>query len=352
MKRRNFIRIVGASALGLPFVSSQFKPSRWKSAGAPVWDGERTLMSLALTPAEQEVLSVLRKRSGEVCLVGGGVLAKAAGEELSYINLLADSKEFTALKKDLFAFGVQPISTPETPSTFIKFLHGGKPYTVMNMDLEDFVDSNRLDKQLRLLPLAHNFLVYFTGKQTVLDPYDALGSRGRETQFRMKRLQDPANAVAGLELCLAVAFDSVLLGLEAPVGHAAFERRLLAQQVRDAKQATVLFHEVLSFFPDLVELRGWDFTRKYLASPLCVSAAAKGPGIDLLNVERSLGELSQKTEISSKDLLLAINGQFRNKGEASGVGLGLPDYFATNKLPIRRSDLMAEVVRSTTATVA
>jgi hypothetical protein len=82
MKRRTFIQMVGASALGLPFMYSQFKPNAWKAGARPVLNGQRTPLCLAFSADEQGLLSVLRQRSKAVCLVGGGVLAKAGSREL------------------------------------------------------------------------------------------------------------------------------------------------------------------------------------------------------------------------------------------------------------------------------
>lgn len=353
MKRRTFIRMVGASALGLPFLYSQFKPDAWKAGAKLVPSGERTPLRLEFSPEEQGVISVLRQRSKAVCLVGGGVVAKAGKRDLPYVNLLSDSTEFTALKRDLHASGVQPISTPELPSNFIKFECGGKPYSVLNMGLEGFLQQNVLGPRLKLLPLAHNFLVYSVSGQWAMDPYGALQSKGRRGVFRIKRLQDPETPVGGLELCLAVAFDTALLGLDAPSGHAAFEKRVLASSVQDEKLATAVFHQTLSFFPDLVELKGWEVTRKYVTSPLCVAAAAIAPRIDLRQVDAALQQVSKRgAEVSSSHLMMAINREIQNLEKSPGFGIGLPDYMAAKKLPIRRGDLMNEVLRGNPVAIA
>ena len=353
MKRRTFIRMVGASALGLPFMYSQFKPDAWKTGARLKPNGEKMPLTLAFSADEKGVITALRRRSKSVCLVGGGVLSKASSRDLPYVNLLTDSSEFTALKRDLYAFGVQPISTPELPSNFIKFEHGGKPYSVLNLELDTFLQQNVLGPRLRLLPLAHNFLVYNASEEWVVDPYGAMQSKARGNRFRIRRLQDPETPVGGLELCLAVAFDTTLLGLQAPTGHTAFEKRVLASSVSDEKLATAVFHQTLSFFPDLVELKGWEFTRRYLTSPLCVAAAAAAPRIDLKQVDASLQQVSKRgVEVSSSHLMMAINHEIQDLEKTPGFGIGLPDYMAAKKLPIRRGDLMNEVLRGNPVAVA
>lgn len=353
MKRRTFIRMVGASALGLPFMHSQFKPAARKAGSAPAANGRRTPLRLAFSRDEQGVIAVLRRRANAVCLVGGGVLAKAGGRDLPYVNLLTDSAEFGALKRDLHAFGVRPISTPDLPSNFIKFEYGEQPYSVLNMKLADFLKQNVLGTRLALLPLAHNFLVYSATEEWVMDPYGALESKDRRDRFRIKRLQDPASPIGGLELCLAVAFDMKLLGLEAPSGHAAFEKRVLAAPIGGEKEATAVFHQTLSFFPDLVELSGWEFTRRYVTSPLCVAAAAAAPRIDLRRVDAALQQAGKRgIEVTSSHLMIAINQEIQSLQKTLGLGVGLPDYMAAKKLPIRRGDLMNEVLRGSPVALA
>jgi hypothetical protein len=119
------------------------------------------------------------------------------------------------------------------------------------------------------------------------------------------------------------------------------------------KQATAVFHQTLSFFPDLVELKGWEFTRRFVMSPLCVAAAAAASRIDLKRVDTSLRQISQRgVKVSSSHLMLAINREIQNLEKTPGFGIGLPDYMAARKLPIRRSDLMNEVLRGNPVAVA
>ena len=317
-----------------------------KTRRGPVANRQRKACRLPLAPQEEAVISVLQRRSKGVYLLGGGVAAKAAGTDFPYLNLLVESSAFNKTKNDLFEFGVTPVSTPELPGHFIRFVHAGKSYSALNLELEPFVKQNVLGQQLNLLPLAHNFLVYSVNDAWVLDPYGALESKaGRQDRYRIKVVETPRTPLAGLEVCLAVVFDSSLLGLESPRGHAAFERRVLGSKVQDEKEATQVFHQVVSYFPDLMEARGWEVTRKYLVSPLCLSAAAAGPGIDLRKADAALAGLVRRgQDISSAHLVSAINAQFTQPGAMPGVGSGLADYMASRKLSMRRKDLLAEVI--------
>jgi len=341
--------MVGASALGLPFLYTQLGSGSW--TGRPL-SRARTPLKLDFTPQEAGVLSVLQQQSRGVYLLGGAVLAKCAGNELPFLNLLVDSKNFTQIKNDLFRFGVSPISTPELPSSFIRFVYADQAYSVMNMELDPFLKQNTLGQQLKLLPLAHNFLVFSASESWVLDPYEALQAPGGQSgALRMKLVQEPKSKIMALELCLAMAFDNSLLGLQFPLKHGAFEKRALSATVEESREAAVIVHQMLSYFPDLLELRGLDITRKYLLSPLCATAASNGPGIDLRKVDASLRTLDRRGEtITSAHLVEAINDQFCRTGRISVFGTGIPDYMAANQMPVRRTDLLAQALQDPPAT--
>ncbi len=343
MKRRTFIRIVGASALGLPFLSSHLGSASWK---AKPLSRARTPLKLGFSPAEAGVLGVLERHAPSAYLLGGGVLAKAAGADLPYLNLLVNSREFDQVKNELFAFGVKPISTPELPASYIRFEYSGQAYSVMNMELDAYLKQNALGQTIQLLPLAHNFLVFSSAERWVLDPYEAFkGTAAEQGGYRMKLAHEPDSRIMGLEVALAIAFDQVLLGLQPPARHAAFEKRLLGVRIEEAKEASVIVHHLLNYFPDLMELHGLEVTRKYLVSPLFLSAAAVGPGIDLRKVDASLRAVSRSgKEVTSAHLVSAINQQFCKTAKVSLFGTGIPDYMAANKMPVRRKDLLAQVL--------
>ncbi len=346
MKRRTFIQLVGASALGLPFVYSKIGSGAGKNKPDPAINRNREPLTLQFSESETAVIEVLNRRAKTVCLLGGGVLAKAAGTELPYLNLLADSAQFRKVKNELFEFGVTPVSTPEMPSHFIRFVYQGKPYSVLNMSRLEYERHNVLGRRIQLLPLAHNFLVYSIGEQTALDPYGALKTRGTQSQgFRAKVVEPPPSVVAGLETCLAVAFDHALLGIESPAGHAAFEREVLSTSAGREPEATAVFHRMLSYFPDLVELKGWECARRYVLSPLCVSAAVAGPKLDLQRVEAGTRALAGSgREISGAHLLAALNQELNRAAGGGAIVDGLPDYLATRKMPFRRKDLLEEAL--------
>jgi hypothetical protein len=344
MKRRTFLQMVGASALGLPFMYSQLGSASGKAGPGAALSHTRLPWRLHFSSDEAALFSLLQSQSEGVYLVGGGVLGKTSGHDLPYLNLLVDSRNFGAIKQDLFRFGVVPVSTPELPSYFIRFVHEGRAYSALNMELAPFLAQNVLGPKLRLLPLAHNFLVFSTDESWVIDPHGALAGPAEGTVLgRIKLLREPESAVVGLEICLAVAFDTALLGLKPPARHASFEQAVLGCTATQEGDALLVFHQVVSYLPDLMEVRGLDFTRKYLVSPLCVSAAAAGPGINLRNVDASLQALHRRgQEVASAHLFAAINKEFGPRGQVTGTGL--PDFLAAKQMPVRRKDLLARLL--------
>src|ERR1051325_4500201 len=208
MKRRQFITLVGASALAAPFLVKQFAFKSSKTI--PTANRERKPLNLAATADEQKVLAVLQANSKGVYLLGGCVSAKLMKRDLPYVNLLVDSDNFTQIKKELFELGVEPVSTPELPSSVIRFGFAGAPYSVVNLPLNEYLKQNTLSSELGLIPFAHNFLVYSTGERWVIDPYDAIAAK----EQRIQLLQEPASPVAGLTCAFAATFDTALLGLK------------------------------------------------------------------------------------------------------------------------------------------
>jgi hypothetical protein len=335
--------MVGASALGLPFLYSQLGSSGWK---AKPLNQSRTPLDLKFSRDEQGVLAVLRQASKGVYLMGGGVMAKVIGADLPYLNLVVESDQFTKIKDGLFKFGVEPISTPELPGNFIRFVYRDKAYSVINVELDAYLKQNVLGQTVSLVPLAHNFLAYSVSESWVLDPYEALGPNpAKSNDLRMKVVHEPDSPVMGLELCLAVSFESALLGLPEPTGHRRFEKRLLAEKPANERISAAIVHQVLTYFPDLMEMNGPDYTRKYLLSPLCTVAASQSAGVDLRKVDRTLKAIRSKgDELTSAHLVAAMNQQFCRTGKVSLFGTGIPDYMAANKMPVRRKDLLAQAL--------
>lgn len=345
MKRRTFITLVGASALAAPFLVTQVARKSLKAGPAP--DRTRKPLGLAATAEEQKVIAVLQAHSKGVYLLGGCVIGKIQKLDLPYLNLLVDSEEFTEIKNDLFRLGVEAVSTPELPPSVIRFGYAGKPYSVVNLSLNEFLKQNTLGNDLGLIPFAHNFLVYSFDGRWVIDPYNALGGKSvSNKEHRIQLLQEPASPAVGLEYTLAATFDTALLGLKESSECSKMVRHSL-DQTASAEEAPLVMEHVINYLPDVLETCGFAPMQKMLLSPLCVTAARTSARIDLQRVAVALKATKRRgTAITGDRLLAALNKEFLRKDKLDGLGFGLSDYMASNGFMVRRTDLLMSALKT------
>ncbi len=334
MKRRQFITLVGASALAAPFLVKQIAVRSSKSI--PVASRARKALEIAATADEQKVLAVLQSHSKGVYLLGGCVIGKVQQRDLPYINLLVNSPAFAQIKQDLFELGVQPVSTPELPASVIRFAFGGKPYSVVNLPLNDYLKQNTLNSELTLIPFAHNFLVYSFTDRWVIDPYDALAGK----EHRIQLLREPASPVAALTCALSGTFDIALLGLKESPKYSRMSDRCLAKTV-SVEDAPLVVEQIINYVPDVLETCGLQAMQKFMLSPLSVAAGRDGAGIDLRRVNAALVSAKRRgMMIDGARLLGAMNKEFLRKENPDGLGFGLSDYMASKGFMVRRTDLL------------
>ena len=334
MKRRQFIALVGASALAAPFLVKQIAVRSSKTALTA--NRARKRMEIAATADEQKVLAVLQGQSKGVYLLGGCVVGKIQQRDLPFINLLVTSQNFDRIKSDLFALGVEPVSTPELPASVIRFGFAGKPYSVVNLPLETYLKQNTLSSEYSLIPFAHNFLVYSFTDKWVIDPYNALAGK----EHRIQLLRDPASPVSALTCALAGTFDIALLGLKESAKFSRMTEKCLAKTVNDDDAALVM-EQVINYVPDVLETSGFQAMQKFLISPLCVAAGRDGAGVDLKRVNAALVAAKRKSlMIDGARFIGALNKEFLRKETLDGLGFGVSDYMASKGFMLRRTDLL------------
>jgi hypothetical protein len=346
MKRRQFITLVGASALAAPFLVKQlaFKPKKT----APVASRARKPMELAASADEQKVLAVLQAHSKGVYLLGGCVSGKLMKRDLPYVNLLVDTEDFAQIKKELFQIGVEPVSTPELPSSVIRFAFADKPYSVVNLPVNEYLKQNTLSSGLSLIPFAHNFLVYSFDGRWVVDPYDALSGK----EQRIQLLQEPASPVSGLTCALAATLDSALLGLKESSACSRTTKRHL-KKIVSTEDAPLVMEQVINYVPDVLETCGFATMQKFLLSPLAIAAGRDGAGVDLRRVNAELVAAKRKgVAIDGARLLGAMNKEFLRKDNPDGLGLGISDYMASKGFMVRRTDLLIAAMKMAEVQIA
>jgi hypothetical protein len=334
MKRRQFIALVGASALAAPFLVKQIAV---RSSKTPLTASRaRKPLEIAATADEQKVLAVLQSQSKGVYLLGGCVVGKMQQRDLPFINLLVTSQNFDRIKTDLFTLGVVPVSTPELPASVIRFAYAGKPYSVVNLPLETYLKQNTLSSEYSLIPFAHNFLVYSFTDKWVIDPYNALAGK----EHRIQLLRDPASPVAALTCALAGTFDIALLGLKESAKFTRMTDKCLAKTV-NGDDAALVMEQVINYVPDVLETSGFQAMQKFLISPLCLAAGRDGAGVDLKRVNAALVAAKRKgLMIDGARFIGALNKEFLRKENLDGLGFGVSDYMASKGFMLRRTDLL------------
>jgi hypothetical protein len=330
----------------MPFVVKHIAARPVSGGSGPVPKPGRQPLKLAWSEEAAEVLAVLGAHAKGVYLLGGPVICQLQKGEAPYLNFLVESDDFTRIKNELFRLGVEPVSTPDLPGTVIRFGYGKQAYSVVNMPLETYLKENVLTSNLGLIPFAHNFLVYSCKEQWVMDPFEALDSKtafGRS--YSIKVIHEPPTPLAGLEYGMAAAFDVAVLGFKESSECSALVRRSLAQTATP-EQAPLVMQQVINYFPDVLEIRGLDFTRKLLVSPLCVSAARESAGIDLTRVASALQASKQRgSQITGARFMGALNREFLRKEKQIGLGMGVSDYMMAQGFLVRRLDLVGEALR-------
>ncbi len=347
MKRRQFIGLLGASSLSLPFLSGELGLGLGRHNTRPAASKSKIPLRLKLPKDLTELSNLLGQASKGVYLLGGTALAVAAGVDAPYVNLLIDSQKLSELKKGLFDFGVTPVSTADLPAHFVRFIYQDRAYNVLNMDIEAYLQMSMTGQENGLILFAHNFLVYSIKEAFALDPYGALGAKTADGKsFLIKPLQQPRTLVQGFEHCLAATFDRALLGLKASPEYDRIEERVL-QSSPSAKDSKQIFSRVLDYTSDILEVGGLDTAARLLTSPVCVAAGKSAAEIDFTVVEADLRGLQRKgVEVTGREFMLSLHGALKKKTTGPGAAQGLPEYFLANKEQFRRIEVLVEAMEA------
>jgi len=345
MKRRAFIGLLGASALSLPFILGETGLG-WGGAHNRLI-ANKIPRRLKLPPDVKTILAQLGKKSKEVHLLGGPIIAAVAGLELPYVNLLMDTPHFTAVKQSLFEFGVTPISTPALPGNFARFLYQDRSYNVVNMAFDDYAMQSLNGQQNELILFAHSFLIYNVKDGWMLDPYDALQAKSADGKsYVLKPVNQPKSLLQGFDQYLAATFDVALLGLKPSPAYQQIEQRVFDASPTMADSRAIM-GKLLDYAPDVLEVAGLDNLGRMLAAPVCLAAAQNDAGIDLLKIRTKLQRLQQQGEpISGREFMSLVDEALKAKSSGKGCAGGLPEYLATSRNSFRRIRILQQVVEA------
>jgi len=305
-------------------------------------------MRLKLPRDVTAITAQLGASSRRIYLLGGTAAAVAAGVESPYYNLLINTPKFSELKNSLFDFGVTPVSTPDLPGNFARFMHQDRTYNVLNLSFDNYAQCSAGQEEGGIL-FAHNFLIYNVKDCFMLDPYDALKAKTANGKaFLLKPIQQPKSLLHGFDYCLAATFDCGLLGFHPSPEYKQIEERVFnsTPAEEDSKQ---IVSKVMDYMSDVLEVGGLDAASRLLLSPVCLASAKNAAQIDFAKIEAGLRRLhKQGTEVSGRDFLGLIHSELKKK--ASGKdGAGLPEYLAMRGETFRRLEVLMDAMESAVA---
>src|ERR1051325_4476123 len=262
MKRRAFIGLLGASALSMPFILGQNGLGLGRRNARVIAYKNRIPLPLTLPEDAAQVAGLLGARSRSVYLLGGTALAAAAGTGSTYLNLMIEARKLPELKKALFDFGVTPVSTADLSPNFIRFVHQGKAYNVLNLSFDSYAQLSADGMEKGLILFAHNFLICSLKAGWAVDPYGALDSKAADQKtFSIKPLQQPKTLLQGFEHCLAATFDASLLGLKSSPEYQQLEERVF-HSTPNAQESKEIMSLLLDYSTDILEVAGLETDRK------------------------------------------------------------------------------------------
>jgi hypothetical protein len=345
MKRRAFIGLLGASALSMPFLLSEHGLGLASRNTRITAKKNRVPLRLNLPSDAGEIVTLLGAGSRQVFLLGGTAIAAAAGVEPSYLNLLIETKKLPDLKKAMFEFGVTPVSTADLPAHFVRFIHRGNAYNVLNMSLDTYAQLSADGMEKGLILFAHNFLICSVKDGWALDPCGALGCKSGDGQrFLIKPLRQPKTMLQGFEHCLAATFDRALLGLQPSPEYDQIEERLFSS-TPGPEESKEIMSLLLDYSPDILEVGGLETASRLWRAPVCTLAAKMAADIDLARVEARLRRSHrQGTEMAGRDFMGAVHEELLKKPQGKGAAQGLPEYLAATLTPFRRVEVLIDAL--------
>jgi thioredoxin reductase len=260
------------------------------------------------------------------------------------VNLLVQATQWAKLKETLFQFGVQPISTPEMPSNFIKFEHRETVFNVIDGEVDDICHRNSMLAQRGLIPFAHNFLVHELDGHQVYDPRQSLQQVDEDGRFVIQLLREPRNPLLAFDYMLGSRFECGLLNLKPSAELAELGDYILQSRVAES-EAKFITERFLNYFPDLVEIYGYGEVRSILVSPLVRQAVKQSLKVDPDQLDEKLQSIeSNGGVIRDYTVLAEINEALGYKPAESDFTKNIDHYMLANAFQVRRVDLMKHLV--------
>lgn len=342
MNRRDFIGGLILASAGVPGSGFGSAQATGAAGGLNYRHQPKVKADLPCPEEERKLVSMLLNQSRHCSQFGGPVVSRLSGSMPPWANLLVDIPNFSKLKTELFRFGVTPVSTPQFPSSFIKFHYGDQVYNLMNCGVEEFCQINRLKSRANLVPFAHNFVLYDLRRKELYDPYGALAAPRPKGQPEMVLLSRPRNLPDAFDCLLTARFDAKFLGLSLSDQVLDFEKYVLNEECPEVDLPRIV-ERVVNYLPDVIESLDATQSAAMALSPLVTSSMKRALGVDISKV---WSRVSRSSEEDSGALFVALVKEGMGTARsAAGFEDELCLYLAKNGFAMRRTDLVMESLR-------
>lgn len=342
MNRRTFIRGLGLTAATLPIaLSNPFAPSnpvRIRFNQFP-----KTAAEPRFSESDQALLGFLQPKVGNLHLLGGPILPLLHGTPPPWISLLVDSHSFRDLKQQLFEFGVDPISTPHMPGSFIKFTFAGQIYNIVNGKVDNLCQRHAVLLEHKLIPFAHSFLILDVLRSELYDPYQAALARASGGRLQIRLLRQPRTLLDAFDYLLSSLLECSLLQLERSPELFALEPFVLRAEPNKEEQRRVT-ERFVNYFPDLVDLHGYDSARRLLLSRFIGESLRNSMRIDPGDLDVRLNGIArQNGKVRDVDVLATLNDCLGYRPNEQHFTHNIDHYMLANAFQIRRTDLLRQL---------
>lgn len=342
MNRRKALGAVATASVTLPGMigwssNAMSPPHAWTYSSAP-----KRKLNISLEDSDQAVVEFIRSHGARVSLYGGPVFATKHGRRSQWINLISDGADFRKLKRELFSFGVQPISTLELRSTFIKFVYNDKLFNLISGDPDEVCQTNYMISKVNSLPFAHNFLIYDTQSTELYDPYEAIDPDSTEPEIKV--VIRPRTLAEGFDMVLASSFESSLLGLKKPSKLNGFQTRILETPC-SRSQAKYISERILNYYPDIVDVVGEAFGDAIGSSKLVNDALKISLGLEFDKAQKEFARRRNESELgpdAGKKFMETVHRQMASQSENGVNHRQVFQFMLQNDFAVRRADWMGE----------
>jgi len=330
MKRRDFITRMAVAPLMIG--------GAWGASSVPqsltYSQVPKRRLPLSLGASEQKLFKLLDDQSDGCHLFGAPVMSKICGGQPAWVNIIGRFDSFTRTKRSLFAFGAEPVSTPEMPTSFIKFRYAGQVYNVVDGELDSFCQSAFFSARQHRLPFAHGFLLYDPRRRELHDPCEAVATVN-PTPFKL--IAQPPTPVDAFDWVLSGWFESRFLGLKASGDLPALEVAALDCE-EGTQQARFVVERVMNYFPEIVDHLGQDVARRVAGSKLVCQAMREGLGVDFQRAYAAFESGVSREANSGARFIAVLRNHLGTAGQSPVEDGDLYRFMAQNNFAFRRPE--------------